>query len=106
MHQEQCPSKGVALPDVGSQLARRPAVQALKAAMQHEIADSFFNEPVDPEELEIPEYRDIIKARHAQQSCMDTGQPWLEHSQCLPNAADPHGLGHHLEAASACMLRA
>ena len=33
--------------------------------MQHEIADSFFNEPVDPEELEIPEYRDIIKARHA-----------------------------------------
>ena len=34
--------------------------------MQHEIADSFFNEPVDPEELEIPEYRDIIKASHAQ----------------------------------------
>ena len=35
--------------------------------MQHEIADSFFNEPVDPEELEIPEYRDIIKATHCSQ---------------------------------------
>ncbi len=31
--------------------------------MEHEIAETFFNDPVDPDALGIPEYRDIIKAR-------------------------------------------
>jgi hypothetical protein len=35
--------------------------------MQHEIAESFFNEPVDPDALGIPEYRDIITVRHEQE---------------------------------------
>jgi hypothetical protein len=29
--------------------------------MQHEMAESFFNEPVDAEGLGIPEYREIVK---------------------------------------------
>lgn len=35
----------------------------LKKVMQHEIAESFFNEPVDPDALGIPEYREIIRVR-------------------------------------------
>jgi hypothetical protein len=40
-----------------------PIVQVLKRVMQHEIAESFFNEPVDAEALGIPEYREIIRVR-------------------------------------------
>ena len=29
--------------------------------MQHEIAESFFNDPVNPEALGIPEYREIVQ---------------------------------------------
>lgn len=35
--------------------------QVLQRAMQHEVASAFFNEPVDPEALGIPEYRDVIQ---------------------------------------------
>ncbi len=38
-------------------------MQVLKKVMQHEIAESFFNEPVDPDALGIPEYREIIRVR-------------------------------------------
>ena len=37
-------------------------LQVLKKVMEHEIAETFFNDPVDPDALGIPEYRDIIKA--------------------------------------------
>ena len=37
--------------------------QVLKKVMQHEIAESFFNEPVDPDALGIPEYREIVQVR-------------------------------------------
>ncbi len=40
-------------------------MQVLKKVMQHEIAESFFNEPVDPDALGIPEYREIIRVRQA-----------------------------------------
>ena len=33
--------------------------------MQHEIAESFFNDPVDPDALGIPEYRDIVQVNPA-----------------------------------------
>ena len=33
--------------------------------MQHENAEAFFNEAVDPEALGIPDYFDIIKVRLA-----------------------------------------
>lgn len=29
--------------------------------MQHEVAEAYFNEPVDAEGLGIPEYHDLIK---------------------------------------------
>ena len=29
--------------------------------MQHEIAESFFNDPVNPDALGIPEYREIVQ---------------------------------------------
>ena len=35
--------------------------QVLKKVMQHEIAESFFNDPVNPEALGIPEYREIVQ---------------------------------------------
>ena len=35
--------------------------QAVRNLMANEIAISFFNEPVDPDALGIPEYRDVIK---------------------------------------------
>ena len=39
--------------------------QVLKKVMQHEIAESFFNEPVDPDALGIPEYRDFVQVNPA-----------------------------------------
>ena len=36
-------------------------LQVLQKAMQHEISEKYFNEPVDPEALGLPEYRKIIK---------------------------------------------
>jgi hypothetical protein len=33
--------------------------------MQHEFAEAYFNEAVDPEALGIPDYFDIIKVRTA-----------------------------------------
>ena len=39
--------------------------QVLKKVMQHEIAESFFNDPVDPHALGIPEYRDIVQVNPA-----------------------------------------
>ena len=41
-------------------------MQVLKRVMQEEKALSFFNEPVDPDALGIPEYRQIVKARSSQ----------------------------------------
>ena len=35
--------------------------QVLKKVMQHEIAESFFNDPVNPDALGIPEYREIVQ---------------------------------------------
>ncbi|KAK9826315.1 hypothetical protein WJX74_008260 [Apatococcus lobatus] len=40
---------------------KKRAQKALKTLMGHEIAISYFNEPVDADALGIPEYRDIIK---------------------------------------------
>ena len=39
--------------------------QVLKRIMQHEFAEAYFNEAVDPEALGIPDYFDIIKVRTA-----------------------------------------
>ncbi|CAL8463497.1 g3031 [Coccomyxa elongata] len=40
---------------------KKKVQKVLKKVMQHEIAESFFNEPVDPDALGIPEYREIIR---------------------------------------------
>lgn len=37
--------------------------QVLKETRRHEIARLYFNRPVDPDALGIPEYRVIIKVR-------------------------------------------
>jgi len=36
-------------------------LQVLKRIMQHDYAEAFFNEPVNPEALGIPDYFDFIK---------------------------------------------
>ncbi len=46
--------------------------QVLQRAMQHEVASAFFNEPVDPEALGIPEYRDVIQVSRRTLVRLDT----------------------------------
>ncbi|KAK9815856.1 hypothetical protein WJX72_010824 [[Myrmecia] bisecta] len=40
---------------------KKLVLKVLRRVMQHELAVSYFNEPVDPDALGIPEYRDLIK---------------------------------------------
>lgn len=78
--------------------------------MQHEIAQSYFNEPVDAEGLGIPEYRGIITVRRccrashtppATQQCSLTRQP----PACPPYRVDGSLSGQvqsHNWASSVC----
>jgi hypothetical protein len=40
----------------------RLAVQVLRAVMKNDFATLYFNDPVDPDALGIPQYREVIKA--------------------------------------------
>ena len=53
-----CPKHSVAS---GDNIAVFFDWQALKETRRHRIARAYFNRPVDPDALGIPEYRDIIK---------------------------------------------
>ena len=55
------------------------AVQVLQRAMQHDVAEAYFNEPVDAEALGIPEYRDIIMVRLESKQLNDRAMPALAH---------------------------
>ena len=55
-------------------------LQVLKKVMQHEIAESFFNEPVDPDALGIPEYRDFVQVNPAPTH----GSKWHHGALCIP----------------------
>ena len=40
--------------------------------MQHESAEDYFNEPVDADELELPNYHNIIKVRASLRTFVST----------------------------------